>query len=244
MDNKKLIITTDPHGCRDEFQELLIKLNYNRDADRLIVAGDAIDRGTYSQQLIQLLREMNLECVMGNHDLKFLKWYRSQNSRGDVYDRAPHYTQFSDADINYIANMPLYIDIPEHNVVVVHAGLRQGVPLEKQTKDDLCYLRYMDDCGKFVSLKKINKAGSKEAVGAHFWTDNGPFLGGKNIVYGHNVNSMTDIRIDRFNDGSACWGLDTGVAFGGRISALIWDTKEVVQVQAKQVYYQSTFDVR
>jgi hypothetical protein len=179
---------------------------------------------------------------MGNHDYKFMKWWRSVGSSNDVYGKHTYYTEFSDADIAYIARMSPYLRLEEHNTVVVHAGVRAHIPLEKQTKDDLYYVRFMDEDNKFVSLRNINKLGSKEAAGAHFWTAHGPF--GYNIVYGHHVHSMTDVRIDHYDDGTACYGIDTGCCFGGKLTAMILETKEIVQVKAKRTYYQSNFEVR
>ena len=238
----RTIVAGDIHGCLEEFEELLRVLSYNKKTDRLILAGDLIDRGPYSVGVVTKAREMDLECVMGNHDLKFLKWWKNVGSRNDVYGKHPHYTQFSDDDVNYIARMSPYIKLEDQNTIIVHAGLRPYIPLEKQTKDDLCYIRYMDKDFKFVGLKKINKLGSKEAADAHFWTEYGPY--NYNIVYGHNVHSLKDIRIDRYDDGTACYGIDTGCCFNGKLSAIILETKEIIQVQAKKEYCKSSFDIR
>jgi len=241
METKRTIVVGDIHGCIDEFDELIKKLSYAKGSDRLILLGDLIDRGPDSVAVVRRAREMDLECVMGNHEHKFIKWYRSSGTKNDVYDSRPHYTQFSDADINYIHRMSDYIKVDDF--VIVHAGLRPHVPLEKQLREDLFYVRYMDDDSKFISLRKINKAGSKEAVNAHFWTES--FDGAHNVVYGHNVNDREKIRIDVHPyTGKTCYGIDTGACFGGRLTAMILETKEIVQVEAKKVYYQSTFEVR
>jgi bis(5'-nucleosyl)-tetraphosphatase (symmetrical) len=240
MDKLRTILAGDVHGCIDEFNELIKTIAYNKKSDRLILLGDLIDRGPDSVAVVKRAREMDLECVTGNHEFKFMKWYRSLNN--DVYDRRPHYTQFSDADVNYIANMAPYIVIPEHNIIAVHAGLRSGIPLVNQSKDDLFYIRYMDSDKKFLSLKKINRVGGKEAAGAHFWTEY--WYGPESVVYGHNVHSLSDPRIEEVCPGVFCYGLDTGCCFGGRLSAMILETKEIVQVQAKQTYYESKFEVR
>lgn len=238
-DKRRTIVLGDIHGCIDEFDEMIKKLSYNKDSDRLILAGDLIDRGPDSVAVVARAREMDLECVMGNHDYKFMKWFRSSGSRNDVYDKRAHYTQLSDQDIAYISRMSDYIELD--TAIVVHAGLKPGIPLSKQRKDDLFYLRYTDANRKFISLKQINKVG-KEELGAVFWTEFGPF--GKDVVFGHNVFSYEDPFIHRFDDGTACYGIDTGCCFGGRLTALIVETKELVQVQAKQVYYKSDFDIR
>ena len=241
MENKsRCIVVGDIHGCLEEFDELIKTISYDKERDRLILLGDLFDRGPDSVGVVKRAREMELECVMGNHDHKFLKWYNAgQHSQYDAY---PHYTQFSEDDINYIFHMPPYIELKDHNFIVVHAGLRGGIPLEQQSKDDLYYIRYGDENQKFIFLKKINKLGSKEAAGAHFWTEF--WKGPQSVVYGHNVNSYQDPLIEEVALGISCYGLDTGCCFGGNLTALILETKEIVQVKAKQIYYRSDFDVR
>lgn len=235
----RLIFVSDIHGCIDEFTELLRKLNYDHNRDRIILLGDLIDRGPDSLAVVEKARTMNLECVMGNHEHKFVKWFRSQGSRVDVYDRKDYYSKFSDEDLNYIINMPTYIELED--VIAVHAGLKPGIVLSNQTKDDMMYLRYTDEHRRFVSLKKINKLG-KEATGAIFWTQF--WYGPKSVVYGHNVHSLENPLIEERVPGVFCYGLDTGCCFNGHLTALIWETKEIVQVKAKKEYYKSSFEIR
>lgn len=241
METKKLrtIFVGDIHGCIDEFTELLNKLKYDPQNDELILLGDLLDRGPDSEGVVRKAREMNLKCLMGNHEHKYVKWFRSQGTRVDVYDRKDYYNKLSDQDIVYIHDMPLYLEFDD--VIAVHAGLKPGISLSNQSKDDLMYLRYTDADRRFISLKKINKIG-KEELGAKFWTEfwHGP----KSVVYGHNVHSYKDPLIEEVEPGVFCYGIDTGCCFGGRLTALIWETKEIVQVQAKEAYYKSDFDIR
>ena len=239
METNRTIFVGDIHGCIDEFNELLRVLNYNPKRDRLILLGDLMDRGPDSLAVIRKAREMRLECLMGNHEHKYIKWFRSWGTKVDVYDRKDFYTKLEDQDITYIHDMPTYIELDD--VIAVHAGLKPGIAISSQTKDDLMYLRYTDADRKFISLKKINKLG-KEATGARFWTEF--WTGPKSVVYGHNVHSYEDPLIEEVAPGVMCYGIDTGCCFGGRLTALIWETKEIVQVQAKRAYYQSDFKIR
>ncbi len=241
MATERTIVVGDIHGCIDEFDELVKTLSYNKAKDRLILLGDLIDRGPDSVAVVKRAREMDLECVMGNHEHKFLKWFKSFGSSNDVYDRKSHYTQFSDEDVNYISRMDSYIKVPEQNIIIVHGGLRPGIRLENQRKDDLFYLRYTDSDRNFISLKKISRLG-KEATGAHFWTEF--WYGPESVVYGHNVHSYETPLIEEVFPGVTCYGLDTGCCFGGRLTAMLLETKEIVQVQAKRTYYKSDFTIR
>ena len=238
MEIKRTIIVGDIHGCIDEFEELIRVIKYDKNFDRLILLGDLIDRGPDSLAVVQKARKMGLECVMGNHEYKFLKWWKSSGSQADVYDKKDFYTQFTDEDVNYIFRMPTYIKID--NTVIFHAGVKPGIPISKQSKDDLMYLRYTDSEKRFISLRKIAKIGI-EAAGAHFWTEF--WYGPESVVYGHNVHSMTDPLIEEVAPGVTCYGLDTGCCFGGKLTALVLETKEIVKVQARRTYYQSKFAI-
>ena len=231
MEIKRTILVGDIHGCIDEFEELLTTISYDRLTDRLILLGDLIDRGPASAEVVRRARELDLECVMGNHEFQFMKWYRSNKQ---VYDTKPHYGQLSDEDVSYIARMPSYIKLD--NAIAVHAGLRPNLDIEKQTKNDCLFLRYTDINGNFISLTKIHELG-KEALGAHFWTEF--WKGPESIIYGHNVHSFSDPLIEEVMPGVTCYGLDTGCCFGGKLTALILETKQIIQIPAKRIYYQS-----
>jgi hypothetical protein len=228
-DKRRMIIVSDVHGCIEEFREILDLVNYKSPNVRIILLGDLLDRGPESAKCVKLARELDLECVKGNHEVKFLKWYKGNKH----FDYPKYYDKFSDDDINYINRMPLYVKLAE-DFWILHAGVKPGIPLEKQKANDLTYLRYNDPDGKFVSVKKVARGEAPEAV---FWTAYGSF--GATIVYGHEVHSLTDIRVDKFDDQTACWGVDTGACFGGRLSAISFqDGKyvDLVQVQAKKEY--------
>lgn len=235
MEIKRTIIIGDVHGCLKEFEDLLDKLSYNSQTDRVILLGDLIDRGPLSVEMVQKARSMNLECLMGNHEYRFLRWYHSNKQ---VFDSIEFYQHFTDEDVNYIANMPTYIKID--NFIAVHAGLKPNISIENQKKDDLLYLRYTDLNGNFISLSKVQKLGI-EAAGAHFWTEF--WKGPESVVYGHNVHSFTDPLIQEITPGVMCYGLDTGCCFGGNLTALILESKQIVQVPARRTYYQSRMDL-
>ena len=232
MDKKKrTIVCGDVHGCLDEFNELLEKLKYDPNQDRLILAGDLVDRGPYSAEMIQRARNLNLEGVMGNHDRKFLNWYLSSNRKDNP--KYPWYKKLTFDDVDYLNRLPNYIKLSE-DLWVVHAGVKPGIPLEKQRPDDLIYLRYTDKNRKFISVHKVSKGEAPEAM---FWTDF--YHGPASILYGHCVHSLDQPRIDEVAPGVFCYGLDTGAVFGGNLSAFIVETKEMVQVKAKKIYFKS-----
>ena len=63
---------SDIHGCYEELQAMLKKINFT-DRDTLIIAGDYIDRGPQSYEMLKWI-ETNPENVIflcGNHDIEF-----------------------------------------------------------------------------------------------------------------------------------------------------------------------------
>jgi len=230
----RTVIIGDPHGCVNELDELLKLVDYKSKNIRVIIAGDSIDRGYDSVGVIRRCRELKIESVMGNHEHKFIKWYQNKRSKYNIDEQHKHYLEFSDKDIDYLFKLPLYIKLKE-NLYVIHAGARPNIPIEKQKKEDLMFLRFYDSNGKSISIAKINEAGSREAVDAHFWTEF--WKGPESIIYGHHVHYLDSPLIEEVAPGVTCYGLDTGCCFGGALSGLIVETGEIVQVKAKENYY-------
>ncbi|WP_099480311.1 metallophosphoesterase family protein [Paenibacillus ihbetae] len=66
------LIISDVHGCLDEFNLLLSKVNYRPQHDELILLGDYVDRGIKSREVVQRVKELHEEfgvvVLKGNHD--------------------------------------------------------------------------------------------------------------------------------------------------------------------------------
>lgn len=233
MNVSRHILIGDIHGCLDEFNELLNKLSFNKNKDRLILLGDLVDRGPDSAGVIKKARELNADSIMGNHEYGLLKLVNSNRS---LPLTKSYYNSLSEKDVSYLRSMKPYIKIG--NTIAIHAGVRPDLSIEQQDLEDLMYLRYVDHYGEFISIKQIFKLG-KNFLGAKFWTEfwNGP----ESIVYGHNVHSTESPLIEEVSPGVFCYGLDTGCCFGGKLTALILESKEIVQVQSKEAYYKSRY---
>ncbi len=67
-------VMADLHGHFTELQQLLKKINFT-DADKLIIAGDIIDRGPENLEMLQWMesRPANVEFIRGNHDEEFIE---------------------------------------------------------------------------------------------------------------------------------------------------------------------------
>ena len=63
---------SDIHGCYDELMKMLGKIEFSSE-DTLIIAGDYIDRGKQSFEMLKWLENPpeNIHLIKGNHDVEF-----------------------------------------------------------------------------------------------------------------------------------------------------------------------------
>ncbi len=63
---------SDIHGCYDDFLSMLEKISFS-DTDQLILAGDYIDRGTQSYEMLKWIEQSpsNVQLLRGNHEEEF-----------------------------------------------------------------------------------------------------------------------------------------------------------------------------
>lgn len=207
----RTIIFGDIHACLGEWQALLDKIGPSR-SDRLVCVGDLVCKGPNTARTLEFARaQRNLTCVLGNHELRFLRyWHDGQKPKTflkDYDERAVREMgRGYDDCMRFIASWPHYLDLPE--ALVVHGGLRPGVPLGRQDIEDLTGLRM---------------AGQPPRP----WFEAYP--GPKLAVFGHWV-----VREPILSEHAA--GLDTGCVYGGKLSALVLPERRVVQVRARRAY--------
>lgn len=219
----RTFVVGDVHACGDELEALvgLIHLSAN---DRVIFVGDIVDRGPAVTRVFDLVRSVGGELVRGNHEDKLLRWrdYRAGLAGAREVNLAPHHKLTVEAlrpeDWRMMAAAPLFLEIPEHRALVVHAGLRPGVAPAQQDPDDLCRLQGIGRTGR------RRKWGTAEST---FWASVCDYDGW--VIYGHT----------HFREPVRCGntlGIDTGCCFGGRLTALELPSGRLHQVRAARNY--------
>lgn len=115
----------DIQGCLEPLQRLLRKINFKPTRDRLLFAGDLVNRGPASLEVLRLIRSLGESAVtvLGNHDLHLIASARSGRfGKRDTLDRL---MQAPDRDelLAWLIRQPLAYDDPHSGVLLIHAGV-------------------------------------------------------------------------------------------------------------------------
>jgi len=87
--NSRLVIVGDVHGMKNELVKLLDKVQFNRNTDHLILAGDMISKGPDSAGVLDLVMELGATAVRGNHEDRVLLAYAGSHSKEIQLDFSP-----------------------------------------------------------------------------------------------------------------------------------------------------------
>ena len=217
----RTIAIGDVHGCADEFEELLTKLELKPD-DWVIQVGDLVNRGPDSHRVIELAREYRVESIVGNHELRLLT-ARGKNkpSQLNKYDQVT-LEELTTDDWKYLEAMPKFLYDAQIDTVIVHGGFLPNKPWQTQGSDLITNIQVIDKKGK--------AAKRSDAPDAAPWADS--WGGSPFVVYGHTPRP-------RVLERKGSIGIDTGCVYGGYLTAYIIEDKSFVQVVAHKAYAHS-----
>ncbi|MBA3824663.1 MAG: polynucleotide kinase-phosphatase [Ktedonobacterales bacterium] len=233
-------IIGDIHGCYDETVELLAKLGYAPDdaaiwrhptGRRVIFLGDLVDRGPQSIATVDLVRRMVLAdaalCVPGNHDMKLVRYlsgHSVQITHGlettiaaleDLSEETR--AQWSQATRDFFTTLTSHYVLDAGKLVVAHAGMKEAYQ-GRSSGRVRAFALYGETTGETDDLGMPIRGD---------WAAD--YRGTAAVVYGHTavdeprwVNNTIDI--------------DTGCVYGGKLTALRWPEREIVQVAAHAEY--------
>lgn len=247
-DNRQIICVGDLHGTYDELIELLDKIDFNPMTTRLVFLGDIIDRSEKSLETLKLVRKFcekgDAECVQGNHEAKHIRYRNFETKRYftgapnpmklSKLDAAAHAT-YTDDDIDWMRRLPLTIHLKD-NWHAIHGGLEPAYKFNQQSPSQIVRCRYVDKNGISVPLRNF-----EQPPDTVHWTEK--WDGPESIVAGHFVNSLKNPLVVVRPNGTKNIVIDTGVCYGGFLTAHIVGTDEFIQVKAKKVYYEAKFNI-
>ena len=210
----------DVHGCASELEDLLAAIAPGAD-DQLIFLGDLINKGPDSAGVLERVRSLpNARFIIGNHELRLLRYYRTNDdSQLKPADREtlPH---LNAADFALFEQMEHYLYLPEQNVICVHGGFAPGIDWQKQSLDTITSIQSVDPA-THTWRKRTDFPGRPS------WADlcEGPEF----VVYGHTPRRSVYQREHSI-------GIDTGCANGNFLTAYEVVTGALYQVPAKRTY--------
>ena len=116
----------DIQGCYRPLREGLDRLQFDPAKDILWCAGDLVNRGPQSLDVLRFLKELgdSARLVLGNHDLHLLAAYYGQKELGSR-DTAQEILDAPDCDelIFWLRSQPLLQLDTQLKIVMTHAGL-------------------------------------------------------------------------------------------------------------------------
>lgn len=68
-----MIVLTDPHGNFDTLMKLLSKIPKEEKDKGIVIAGDLIDRGYKSKQVVQWCMDNDIDVCIGNHEVMMVE---------------------------------------------------------------------------------------------------------------------------------------------------------------------------
>ncbi len=233
-----IYVMSDPHGCLQKWETMLKEISFS-DADHLYILGDIIDRGKKPITLLQqIMQRENIHCVMGNHELQFLRHFAKllvqseytslhQNNlmaymtfdqwrMNDGQFTCREFTTLSLREqkqlLQYIAQMPLCQEIAlgDTRYLLTHSGLNNFLP---------------DKPLNTYSAQDFLEA--RPSPDATFFTD-------KMLLFGHTPTFLMDSDAPgKIYYGNGWINLDCGAVFpakGGTLACLRLDDGAVFYV--------------
>jgi len=208
----RVLCCSDVHGHHSCLERGLYEAGWTPGQDGLVLLGDYIDRGPHSRRTVELVRRLaenpNVVVLQGNHEDMLFNYMHGclpperffANGGMDTLRSYEGAREQLSADAEWLHSLPLYLEMDE--VVLVHAGLRPGIPLGEQTQEDLLWIR-----DEFIN---------------HYDE-------GKTVVFGHTPTRLITGKDEVFW-GTRKVGIDTGLTYGGVLSLLELPTFRTYQV--------------
>ncbi|MQY26480.1 polynucleotide kinase-phosphatase [Nocardia aurantia] len=236
-------IIGDVHGCRAELEDLLGTLGYrvhrddsgrpvdarHPDGRTAVFVGDLVDRGPDTPGVLRLVMGMvsagNALCVTGNHENKLVRALDGRKvtvAHGlaeSLAQLAAESAEFRAVARDFCHGLLSHYVLDGGNLVVAHAGLKQEY-----------HGRASGRVRSFAMYGETTGETDEYGLPVRYpWAEE--YRGRATVLYGH-----TPVADLHWVNNTLC--LDTGVVFGGRLTALRYPEREPISVPARQVWYE------
>ncbi len=235
-------IIGDVHGCASELRTLLTELGWQVEYDgatavgathpqgrQAVFVGDLVDRGPDTPGVLRLAMGMvaagNALCVSGNHEAKLVRALRG--SRVTVSHGLAESLQQLEAEpedfrkqaLDFMDGLISHYVLDDGRLVVAHAGLKESYH-GRSSGRVRSFALYGDTTGETDEYGLPVR---------YPWAQE--YRGRAMVVHGH-----TPVPKAEWINNTIC--LDTGVVFGGSLTALRYPEREIVSVPAEQQWYE------
>ncbi|WP_157246073.1 polynucleotide kinase-phosphatase [Nonomuraea typhae] len=227
-------IIGDVHGCRAELETLLGELGWqgvhHPEGRTAVFVGDLVDRGPDTPGVLRIVMDMveagTAICVAGNHEQKLVRALNGRKVRV-AHGLQESLDQLAAGDPAFAERARVFMDgllshyvLDDGKLVVAHAGLKEAYH-GRASGRVRAFALYGDTTGETDEYGLPVR---------YPWAEE--YRGRAMVVYGHTPT----IRPEWVNN-TIC--LDTGVVFGGKLTALRYPSREIVSVPAEKVWYES-----
>ncbi|MGO6677891.1 metallophosphoesterase family protein [Rhizobium leguminosarum] len=178
----------DIHGCIDPLKRMIDRIKAYAAEGTVVFLGDYVDRGPDSKSVLDRIIAGPSDpwrwiCLKGNHEDMMVAAYADGQSRAVWLGNGGLETEISyggrvlPQHLQWAADRPL-MHVDRHRIFV-HAGVDPAFPLDRQSQDDLLWMRFV--------------AGEP----GEYW--------GKHLVHGHTPSMSNPMTTgNRTNIDSAC----------------------------------------
>ncbi|MFJ4714056.1 polynucleotide kinase-phosphatase [Streptomyces sp. NPDC088785] len=226
-------IVGDIHGCASELETLLGRLGYvdgvHPRGRTAVFVGDLVDRGPDTpgvlRRVMGMVKAGTALCVPGNHENKLGRWFKGAKVRHThglaetVEQLAGESEEFRTEVREFLRGLVSHYVLDGGRLVVCHAGLPEKY--HGRTSGRVrSHALYGDTTGETDEFGLPVR---------YPWAED--YRGTAAVVYGH-----TPVPAATWLNNTIC--LDTGAVFGGRLTALRWPERELVDVPAERVWYE------
>lgn len=235
----------DVHGCLNELHALFSDMGYKlkehifvHPGGRIpVFLGDITDRGPQSVEMIHLVHDMvvnhqKAHYVPGNHCNKLYRYFLGNNvqvrhgleTTVEEYEALPQDEQrlVKAQFMELYDHAPLYLELPDVNAVVAHAGIKEN-DIGRDDKKVKSFVLYGDVTGGFYDDgRPVRRDWAKDYHGCRW------------IIYGHTPVLKPRMVHKTIN-------IDTGCVFGNQLTAFRLPEKKAISVPSEQPFIAEKF---